>query len=127
MMKLTNTIISFDKLHFYSYHGLLEHEKRVGNNFEVSLTLHFPAVEVMSTGELSKGINYADVYQLIKEEMAIPAELLESLAYRILEHLEAKFPLLTQASISITKITPPIEGFDGEGIVFSATARYEAN
>lgn len=126
MMKLINTTITLEQLHFYSYHGLLEHEKRVGNDFEVSLVLHFSALQVMATGDLSKGINYADVYQLLEREMAIPTELLESLGYRILEHLKAEFPLIDQATLSITKIAPPIEGFDGAGVTFSATALYEA-
>ncbi|MBR8713188.1 dihydroneopterin aldolase [Porphyromonas levii] len=126
-MKLTHTSIKLEKLHFYSYHGLLEQEKSVGNDFEVSLEFHFPALEVMVTGDLAEGINYALIYKFIEREMAIPTELLEVLCYRMLEHLKEEFPLISQATLSITKLAPPIEGFDGAGISFSATANYEAN
>lgn len=124
-MKLSNTTISLNKLHFYSYHGLLEHEKRVGNNFEVTLELSFLAQSVMKTGDLSKGINYAEVYQLLEQEMANPTELLEVLCYRILKALHNAFPLTTRATLSITKLAPPIGGFDGAGVTFSATAHYD--
>lgn len=126
-MKLIDTSITLEKLHFYSYHGLLEHEKLVGNDFEVTLTISFPAISVMESGNLSEGINYAEIYELIAREMAIPTELLEALAYRILKNLKLQFALITQATISITKLAPPIEGFDGSGVKFSATAQYEAN
>lgn len=125
-MKITNTSITLEKLRFYSYHGLLEHEKRVGNNFEVTLIIHFPASDVMVSGNLSKGINYAEVYQFLQQEMAYPTELLEVLTYRILDRLKCAFPLISQAIFSVTKVAPPIEGFDGAGVTFSASADYEA-
>lgn len=126
-MRLSNTTITLQQLHFYSYHGLLKHEQKVGNDFEVTLQLHFPAQEVMTTGDLSKGVNYAEVYQLLEREMAFPTELLEALTYRILERLKEEFPIITQATLTITKLAPPIERFDGAGVSFSATAEYEAD
>lgn len=123
-VKTEEHCITLKGLRFYCYHGLLEHEKRVGNTFEVTAELYFPASEVMEGGALETGINYAEAYQLIEREMSVPTELLESLTQRILEKLGAEFSLLTSARISITKLAPPIGGFDGEGITFSATARY---
>lgn len=124
-LKTEEHCITLNKLRFFSYHGLLAHEKRVGNTFEVTVALYFPAFEVMENGHLEAGINYAEVYQLIEREMAIPTELLEALAQRILEHLGSEFSLLTSAHISITKIAPPIAGFEGEGVTFSAKANYK--
>lgn len=116
--------ITLSGLSFFAYHGLLPHEKRVGNTFEVNLTLHFPATEVMESGDLEKGINYAEVYQILQQEMEIATELLETLTYRILQRLGTEFPLLTSATLAITKLAPPIPNFDGEGVSFSATAHY---
>lgn len=125
-MKIKDATITLQTLRFFGYHGLLEHEKVVGNTFEVTLVIHFPAKEVMTSGDLDCGINYAEVYGIIKEEMALPTELLESLAHRILCRVKAEFPLITEASLSITKLAPPIENFNGAGVTFTATAIYEA-
>ena len=78
----------------------------------------------MESANLEKGINYAEVYQVIQQEMEIATELLETLTYRILQRLGTEFPLLTSATLAITKLAPPIPNFDGEGVSFSATAHY---
>ena len=78
----------------------------------------------MESGDLEKGINYAEVYQILQQEMEIATELLETLTYRILQRLGTEFPLLTSATLAITKLAPPIPNFDGEGVSFSATAHY---
>lgn len=117
--------ITLSGLRFFAYHGLLPHEKRIGNTFELNATLQFPATEVMKSGNLEKGINYAEVYQLLQQEMGIPTELLETLTYRILQRLGSAFPLLTSATVTITKLAPPIPSFDGEGVSFTATANYK--
>lgn len=116
--------ITLNKVRFFGYHGLLPHEKRVGNSFEVTLRLYFPASDVMQTGDLILGINYAEVYEVLKAEMAIATELLEVLTQRILERLKAEFPILTSAHIAVTKLHPPIGGYDGAGVTFSASADY---
>ena len=52
----------------------------------------------MESGDLEKGINYAEVYQILQQEMEIATELLETLTYRILQRLGTEFPLLTSAT-----------------------------
>lgn len=123
-MNTFDHIITIDKARFWGYHGLLPHEKVVGNDFEVTLQLHFSANKVIATGDLTQGLNYAEVYQLLEKEMAQPTELLEVLTDRILTDIGLHFRLVTKATLSITKLAPPIAHFQGHGITFTASARY---
>lgn len=121
---IQETTITLEKVRFYSYHGVMPHENRVGNYFEITLTVHFPAALAMESGRLEETINYALLYDMLAEEMAKPAQLLEAVAHRILTRLHDEFPRITQAKLSLTKLAPPIAGFDGAGVTFTATATY---
>lgn len=123
-MKLNDSYIKLSKVHFFSHHGVMPHEKIAGNDFEIDLTVHFSAVTAMKSGDLEKTINYALIYDLLKEEMSIPTPLLEEVCYRILKKLSTRFPQITKAEITLTKLMPPIAGFQGAGVSFTAEASF---
>ena len=64
--------------------------------------------------ELSGTINYAEVYELLKREMAKPSKLLEHVAGRIGESLFAAYPAIREIQLSVTKVNPPM-GADSDG------------
>ena len=61
---------------FHAYHGVLEQENTVGNDYLINLSLEYDFTRAMQTDELSGTINYAEVYELLKREMAKPSKLL---------------------------------------------------
>lgn len=123
-MHLHDSSIELRDLRFYAYHGALPHEERVGNHYLVTLRVHFDATSVMESDDLTRGINYADLHTLVGREMSQPSQLLEHVAYRILRRIGEDFGIVTSAYVAITKVTPPIRGFSGSGISFSASAEY---
>lgn len=123
-MEIKDTTIELKNLRFYAYHGALPHERRVGNQFLVTLSVTFDASDVMQSDDLTQGINYADLHDAIRTEMRIPSQLLEHVAHRILTRIGTDFTTVKTATITITKSTPPIPAFQGEGVSFSATAVY---
>ena len=71
----------------------------------------------METDELSATINYAELYEIIKEEMAIPSKLLEHVAGRIGKRLFSVFSAIRQIQLAITKENPPFGAdCDGAGV-----------
>ena len=95
-------------MHFYAYHGVLPQERTVGNEYCVDLTLFYPFEAALHSDGLSDTINYAEVYETVKSEMAIPSDLLEHVAGRIIRALQARFPKITGGKIAVTKKRPPI-------------------
>ena len=95
---------------FYAYHGVLEQERRVGNTFVVDLTLTAPLEKVVQSDQLEDTINYAEVYELTKQEMNIPSQLLEHVAGRICRALRHHFPQIEQIEIRVSKLNPPFGG-----------------
>jgi dihydroneopterin aldolase len=105
-----NSKIELKDLKFYAYHGVLPQETLVGNNYILTVTLTAPLAKAMVSDNLDDTINYAAVYTVIQQEMAIPSKLLEHVAGRILHSLKRHFPQLTEINLSISKVNPPIGG-----------------
>lgn len=104
------TTIELESMKFYAFHGVSPQETRVGNNFVVDVTLSAPLDKAVASDELQYTINYADVYNIIKQEMAIPSKLLEHAAGRILHSLKKHFPALNEVEVKLSKLNPPFGG-----------------
>lgn len=96
-------------MEFYAYHGFYDYERVTGNKFSVDVKGSVLPVEE-TTEELDKTINYELIYQIVKEEMAAPCLLLETLAIRISRRLLGDFPGLVAVEVSVSKYNPPIGG-----------------
>lgn len=102
--------IQLTRMAFLAYHGYYPEEREQGGKFEVDVTLD---VHIDSSGwqdEISGTLNYEKVYQLVAEEMAIPAKLLEHVVYRILNRICREFPQLEAAEVTLYKLNPPLRG-----------------
>ena len=113
-MKLMSSKIYLRNVRFHAFHGVLPQEGVVGNDYLVNLVLDYDFSSAMQTDELQGTLNYAEVYQKVREEMAVPSKLLEHVAGRIAHRLFSDFPEIQKLQLSITKVNPPM-GADSDG------------
>ncbi len=104
------TKIRLKDMRFYAYHGVMEQEQIVGNQFVVNLEITAPLQQAIETDALDATINYAEVYETVKEQMNIPSLLLEHAAGRILKALKQRFPQITCLEVELAKLNPPFGG-----------------
>lgn len=109
--------IALEHLRIYAYHGVMEQERTVGNEFIADLSLDIDATEGMRRDQLDGTISYADIYAVIAAQMQTPSRTLEYAAIRIAEALQSDFPQIKSGSVKITKVTPPIPGICGSASV----------
>jgi dihydroneopterin aldolase len=109
-MSATMTI-ELKALRFYAYHGWLEEEAIIGNEFEVSVVGSFAAKDNMAT--INDTVDYVAVYDLVKTIFMQREKLLETVAQKTVAALHARFPQIEELQISITKLKPPIVSFTG--------------
>jgi len=101
--------IELKGLRIYAHHGVMEQERKVGNTFEVTASLTYPvACDAEISDNLDGTINYAEVAEIIRREMAAPSQLLEHVAARIRHALIGAFPQVTSGKITVAKLTPPL-------------------
>lgn len=113
-MKLMSSKIYLRNVRFHAFHGVLPQEGIVGNDYLVNLVLDYDFSSAMETDDLQGTLNYAEVYQKVREEMAVPSKLLEHVAGRIAHRLFSDFPEILKLQLSITKVNPPM-GADSDG------------
>ncbi len=104
--------IQLHNLLFYAYHGLLEEEKILGNDYVVNITLQQHAVAAAIT-DIQQCTNYADVYTLVAQRMQVPTPLLETLAQDICNLILQNFLLVDMVLVNIQKVHPPITTIQG--------------
>ena len=102
--------IELKKMIVHAYHGVMEQERIVGNNYRIDLKLFLDLSKAMGSDRLEDTLNYADVCSLVKEEMAIPSQLIEHAAGRILRKIKQNYPNISKMTIRLAKIKPPIDG-----------------
>ena len=102
--------IKLNGLEFYAYHGCLQEEQVIGNNFVVDITMDTEMQKASCSDDLSDALNYAEAYEIVKQEMLVRSNLLEHLCRRILDKLFESFEQLNWAQVCVTKLKPPIDG-----------------
>ena len=115
-------VISLENLWFYSRIGVLEHERLVGNEFIVTITISADASGFVSE-DLNSTINYASVYEIAREVMGKEWLLLESVAKQIALVILRRFSMAEEISVKILKVKPPIAGIQGSCSVEYLTSR----
>ena len=97
-------------MEFYAWHGCYREEQLSGNHFRVDVTMGCDMKKASNSDDLCDALDYAEAYELVKQEMAIRSCLLEHVSERILDRLFERFPQLDEASVCIAKLNPPIGG-----------------
>lgn len=102
--------IELEGMEFKAYHGCLEQEKVRGNSFVVDFRGDLDLSAAAESDNLNDTLNYAEIYEIVADEMSIPSELLENVAGRIMKAIEKRFPQLISFSIRVSKKRPPVDG-----------------
>lgn len=122
MPNLTSAHILLRRMRFYAYHGVLSQENTVGGDYAVSVELRLRNLEkAVWADRLESTVNYAEVYALVSEEMAVPSALLEHVAGKILRRLFSQFRQVEEAEVTVEKICPPMGAqLDSAAVVLRA-------
>ncbi len=97
-------------MRFHAYHGVLPQEKIIGGDFAVNLLIEVDLTDACNSDDVDDTINYADVYDLVKEEMNIASQLLEHIAGRIYRRIIVEYPKVLSLEVAVAKLNPPING-----------------
>ena len=113
-MTITQGSIRLQDMRFYAYHGVMEQERRVGGEYLVSLQVEADLIGAVMSDAVADTVNYAELYDVVRQEMAQPSQLLEHVAGRIGQRVLDEFPQVTALTVRVTKCNPPM-GADCKG------------
>lgn len=89
--------------------GYYAEERETGVPFLITLELCTDFSGTEMTDDITHTINYEEIVRLIRDEMAVPAKLIEHVAYRIKNKLTGLFPSIISLRLELRKLHPPLE------------------
>ena len=102
--------IELDNISFRAYHGCYDLENKVGNNFRVDLTVVADIGGAAQSDDVTAGVNYLLLYDLVEEQMKIISNTIENVGLRVVDEILNRFDQVLDAKVRICKLSPPLGG-----------------
>ena len=115
-------IIKVENIRVFARHGCLTEETKIGSDYRVDLEVKANLQTSAKTDALKDTVDYVLLNNIVKEEMAKPSKLLETVAKRVIKSIFKESSMVTKATVSISKINPPIGG-DVEMVTIKMTEK----
>jgi len=97
-------------MEFYGYHGVLPQERELGQRLAVDLEMLLDLTEAGRRDDLSRTVDYAKVFRLVKELVTGPSrQLLETVAEDIAAAVLERFPV-AEVVVRVKKPAAPLPG-----------------
>jgi dihydroneopterin aldolase len=103
-------IIKVENIRVFANHGCLKEETAIGSDYRVDLEVKANLQTSAKTDALRDTVDYVFLNKIVIEEMAKPSKLLETVAKRILNRVFNDDVMVKKATVSISKLNPPIGG-----------------
>lgn len=100
--------IRLNDIRIFARHGVMEDERTAGAWFRIGLSTQGDFFEAMMKDELESTVNYAEMADIVKREMAIPSRLLENVAWRIAHSILQEVKNVREIEVTVHKEHPPI-------------------
>lgn len=114
--KLTGRVF-VKNIRLHAFHGVMPQERITGNDYLVSVSADCPLAAAAESDSVDDTLNYAHIYNIVKEEMALQSNLVEHVAGRIGRRVLAEFPLADNVRVKVVKLNPPMgAACDGAGV-----------
>tara|TARA_B100001142_G_scaffold301202_1_gene326633 strand:+ start:2085 stop:2438 length:354 start_codon:yes stop_codon:yes gene_type:complete len=110
-------LITVEGIRVFGYHGHLPEEAKLGGHFIINVWVTADTSEVEKKDNLKHTIDYVRIITIVKEQMAIRADMIEVPAKRI---VDAILPLckVQKVRVEVEKMQPPIDAtFDKISVV----------
>jgi dihydroneopterin aldolase len=104
------SLIEIEGMEFYAFHGHFDVEKIAGNRFVVNLKIEADCSKAGQSDRLEDTLDYQKAYQVVKDEMAVPSDLLEHVCQRIINRIKSEFPEAKKVVVKVSKMNPPMGG-----------------
>ncbi|TYB78719.1 dihydroneopterin aldolase [Bizionia myxarmorum] len=102
--------IKVENIRVFANHGCLKEETKIGSDYRVDLEIKANLQASAKSDSLNDTVDYVFLNRIVREEMAKPSYLLETVAKRILNRIFNEDTMVTKATVWVSKMNPPIGG-----------------
>ena len=102
--------IRLKNIKIYAFHGCLIEEGQIGSDYLVNLKVKANLKNASNTDELVDTVDYVLLQNIVRQEMAVRAKLLEHVAKRIIDSVLKQSEMVDEVKVTVAKKNPPIGG-----------------
>jgi dihydroneopterin aldolase len=110
-------------LALHAYHGVMPHERKVGQSFRIDIVLDIDLGEASRSDRLAHTVSYDQVAEIARKAFcAQPCQLIEAAAGAVIDALLERFTRVTRVRLTVHKPHAPIAAtFDDVGVTIART------
>ncbi len=101
-------LITVEGIRVFAHHGHLPEEAVLGGHFIVNILVEADTTEVEKTDDLNDTVDYIKIIAIVKDQMAIRADMIEVPAKRIVDAI-LTLNKVRKVSVEVEKVLPPID------------------
>lgn len=110
-------LITVEGIRVFGYHGHLPEEAKLGGHFIINVWVTADTSEVEKKDNLKHTVDYVRIITIVKEQMAIRADMIEVPAKRIVDAI-LSLCKVQKVRVEVEKMQPPIDAtFDKISVV----------
>ena len=92
----------------YAFHGCMKEEAAIGTHYRIDIEVETDLKPSAISDDLMDTVDYVSLTEIVLEEMAVRAKLLEVVLYRIVNRAFTMHKTITSVRLTIAKLNPPI-------------------
>ena len=101
-------LITIEGIRVFAYHGHLPEEATLGGHFIVNVWVTADTTEVEKTDDLNDTVDYVKIIEIVKEQMAIQAKMIEVPARKIVDAI-LSLDKVKKVKVEVEKVLPPVD------------------
>ena len=101
--------VKVENLKIYAFHGCMEEEKIIGGDYVINICAVCCVGKKAFEDEIGGTVDYVDLARIAKREMSVRSRLLEAVVKRIIDCCFNEISVLDQISVTVSKLSPPID------------------
>ena len=113
---MANYQVSIDDIRIFAFHGFYPEERILGNWYTLDVLVESESQPNFSD-DIANTIDYSQIYLICKQVMAIPVDLLETVAENIAKKIKAELSEEVAILVQISKENPPMGISKGKSTV----------
>ncbi|MEN9297432.1 MAG: Dihydroneopterin aldolase [Bacteroidota bacterium] len=113
---MANYQVSIEDIRIFAFHGLYPEERILGNWYTLDVIVESETQPNFSD-DIANTIDYSQIYAICKQIMAIPVDLLETVAEKIAQKIRDDISEEVSILVQISKENPPMGLSSGRSTV----------
>lgn len=109
-------VMQVNGIRVFAYHGCLPEEAVIGGHFRVDVRVEGDFTKSEQGDRLADAVDYGRVAAIVREQMAVRANLIEHVARRILDAVVDEWGPDMRWRVRVVKEHPPIHGGADEAV-----------